>query len=512
MNRLKKIFNHLWENTSNSFIDSNTKKFVSQYFSLDGNHKYQTTLHTEVGSDDLIKCDGFMWDSKIIKFVEIKEENSNYNLYNSKKELILENKNLIDILTKIESKFKIEDYNINRTKCSEFTTNSNFLSNLNEPEIFKNAMKIDESDIFYIENTKNFIIKSKNLLYFESKIMIIENIIFNNNKITYLKLKPYITQINVNEKYDYVLKKLFDVIATKINGYLKSDIIKVLPFIFYHIHIIKVKDEHKILLNLHVAHEDKISKPFNYKKNKYNYKNLEDLKKSAMREHNHILLLDLDNIDNIDLYSIQQENIEKITKDNLMFNFTIGDNFGYLKYSLFGNIIGHLSYFNDTNNPMNITLEKPIPFIWFQKISIYEYIIGKMLVLLNFEKLSQGETGKKFIDHQFNTTLIWEDVDSLEMKAFESFGEEKTKLEKDAKETKELNNFLIEKIKDFHNQDEEILSIYNEIENLEKDYLKCENCISDKTKCGHMIMSYFLYDPIEIEEVNEIRNLYGGTI
>ena len=46
--------------------------------------------------------------------------------------------------------------------------------------------------------------------------------------------------------------------------YLKNNIINVLPFGFYHIHIIKVKDENKILLNLHAAYEDGVAKDFNY--------------------------------------------------------------------------------------------------------------------------------------------------------------------------------------------------------------------------------------------------------
>ena len=29
--------------------------------------------------------------------------------------------------------------------------------------------------------------------------------------------------------------------------------------------------------------------------------------------------------------------------------------------------------------------------------------------------------------------------------------------------------------------------------------------------CGHMSMTYFLYDPIQVEEVNVIANLYGGS-
>jgi hypothetical protein len=308
-----------------------------------------------------------------------------------------------------------------------------------------------------------------------------------------LKLKPYITQININEKYDDTLKKLFNVIAIKINTYFKNNLIKVLPFIFYHIHIIKVKDEHKILLNLHVAHEDNIPKNFNYNGDRYYKKDLISLKKSSMRDHNHLLLLDLDNIDNIDLYSIQQKNLENITKKNLMFKFTMGDDFGYLKYSLFGNIIGHLSYFNNENNPINITLEKSRPLTWYQKANLYEYIIGKMLVLLNFEKLSQGENGSLFIENQFSRTLKflqWGNDDNREA----------------------LNEHVREKIKQFHEKNEDILYIYDEIENLEKDYLKCENCIIDNSDCGHMIMSYFLYDPIEIEHKNTIKNLYGGKL
>jgi hypothetical protein len=511
LNKLKTFFNHLWENTSNSFIDSRTKKFASQYFLLDSNHKYQSTFHiTPEPENNLTKCDGFTWrfknerqniqkqkmepfdDYKIIKFIEILKKDGKYIYFNPDPKIKknVEENNINSILTEIIDKFRIDGSKY--TKCGQFVTNPEFFSNLRDPEIFKNVMKTDDSDVFYIEKTNNFIIKSKKLLYFESKIMIIEEYKIENDEITFLKLKPYINQINVNKQYDDVLKKLFNIISIKINLYLKKNIIKVIPFHFYHIHIVKVKDEHKILLVLHAANEDGIRKEFNFRGEHYNKYTEDQYNENDMRNHNHILLIDLDNIKNIDLYSIQDKNMRAITKKNLMFYFT-SPTFAYLKYSIFGNLIGHLSYFNDDDNPMNITLEKKLPLKWYQKASLYEYLIGKMLVLLNFEKLSTGKYGSLFIDNQFSQTLN-----------FLSWGTDNNR--------EELNEHSKESIKIFHQKDDDILFVYDEIEKLENDYLKCKNCVLDNTKCGHMIMSYFLYDPIEIDKKNIIKNLYGGTV
>lgn len=48
---------------------------------------------------------------------------------------------------------------------------------------------------------------------------------------------------------------------------------------------------------------------------------------------------------------------------------------------------------------------------------------------------------------------------------------------------------------------------------LEHKYLdECEKCkMETEDICGHMSMTYFLYDPIQVEEVNVIANLYGGS-
>lgn len=502
LNKMKDFFNHLWENTHQSFIDRDTNSFANKFFSLNGDHKYPTTISRLEGSNELNNCNGFTWTfknargidvNKVIKFIEIKENNGKYILFNSEDTINEVNDDLSTILELIGKKFVNDAGNYLKTKCSEFTTYAP-LSNLDNPEIFKNIMKNDNSDIFDIDEN-NFIIKSKKLLHTYGKIMIISDFIIENFKIKYLKLKPYITQINVNKIYDEILKKLFNVIACKINRYLNNFIIKVLPFRFYHIHIVKVKDEHKILLVLHVAYEDQIIDNFTYKGNNFERILFQDFTRQHMRYHNHILLLDLDNIKNMNLYSIKDTNLNEINRNNKMFLFTInGEEFGYLQYELFGDVIGNLSYYNDKNNPMNINLYKLKPIlykkiIWSQKASLYEYIIGKMLVLLNFEKLSDGPNGVNFINNQFSQKLNY------------SFWGDNI-----------LNEHGRENIKNFHEKDSDILFVYNEIEELELEYLKCKNCISDNTECGHMIMSYFLYDPIEIEEKNEIKKLYGGKL
>ena len=507
LNSIKIFFDYLWKNTSSSFIDNKTGKFASSYFLLDGNHRYPTTLHTESGKNELIKCEGFMWYNKIIQFIEINKNNNEYNAFsidsaNIRTEINKDIKqdeynvlqaDLYELLIKISKKFLIEDTNFFKDKCSDFTTNSNFLSNLKDPEIIKTAMKTSDDDIFFI-NDNCFIIKSKNLLYCDGKIMIIENMEFENDKIKYLKLKPPITQINTNAIYTPVLKKIFKVISTKLNKYLKKNVINVLPFGFYHIHIVKVKDEHKILLILHAAYEDNVAKDFNYNGHSFKKRMQENLNKNDIRDHNHIMIIDLDNIENMNLYSIRKNKINHINKTNKVLSFSIGDNFGFLKYSLFGSIIGHLSYFKDKDdsNPMNITLENQQSLKWNQQINIYEYIVGKLLVLLNFEKLSSDKSGKIFVENQFSRDTF-----------FESY---KTSDEWDI-----LNEYSINKIKEFHEKDDDILFIYNEIEQLENEYLKCNICIKDKTACGHMIMQYFLYDPITIQTDYLIPHLYGGN-
>ena len=101
-----------------------------------------------------------------------------------------------------------------------------------------------------------------------------------------------------------------------------------------------------------------------------------------------------------------------------------------------------------------------------------------LLLLLNISKLSEG---------------LLKNLFSVDKEYDKSFNEESKKL-----------------IKNFHKKNDEILEVYNEIKKLEEDYLNCSNCIEDKDKCGNMIMQYFLYDTIQIEDENVNSKLYGG--
>lgn len=123
-------------------------------------------------------------------------------------------------------------------------------------------------------------------------------------------------------------------------------------------------------------------------------------------------------------------------------------------------------------------------FTWKQKALLYEYIIGRMLFLINID-IILNDTHKKLLQNFLSRRNGYED--------------------------NELNKTLIfDFIKQIHTKNDTFLSLYNHIKSL--NYLdNCNNCKKeDETICGHMIMQYFLLDPIEIPEDKKEINLYGG--
>ena len=124
--------------------------------------------------------------------------------------------------------------------------------------------------------------------------------------------------------------------------------------------------------------------------------------------------------------------------------------------------------------------------IWWEDADIYEYIVGKFLILLNFDKLGEGNTGKDFIKNKFSVS---EDYNH------------------------KFDEFAKKKIIEFHTKNDDILDIYNCVSAIEEEYLSnCDNCKAENDDvCGHMIMQYFLYDPITIQPSQILPNLYGGN-
>jgi hypothetical protein len=131
-----------------------------------------------------------------------------------------------------------------------------------------------------------------------------------------------------------------------------------------------------------------------------------------------------------------------------------------------------------------ITNPKQFIFEWKQNAYLYEYIIGRMLILINIDILLNDTNNEilQIILSRKNTFQI--NQQNIEL----------------------INNF----IKQIHQRNDTFLSLYNHIKSL--NYLDtCKNCVKeDDTTCGHMIMQYFLFDPIEVPEEKKEINLYGG--
>ena len=123
-------------------------------------------------------------------------------------------------------------------------------------------------------------------------------------------------------------------------------------------------------------------------------------------------------------------------------------------------------------------------FKWKQKAALYEYIIGRMLFLVNIDIILNDEN-KGLLENFLSRENGYQDS--------------------------KLNEDLIDNIiKQIHQRNDDFLSLYNNIKS--KNYLDdCDNCKKeDETICGHMIMQYFYYDPIEVPDEKKEINLYGG--
>ena len=123
-------------------------------------------------------------------------------------------------------------------------------------------------------------------------------------------------------------------------------------------------------------------------------------------------------------------------------------------------------------------------FTWKQKAYLYEYIIGRMLILVNID-IILNDTNKNLLQNFLSRENGYQ------------YSELKEKL-------------IYDSIKQIHTKNDTFLSLYNHIKSL--NYLdNCNNCKKeDETMCGHMIMQYFLLDPIEVPDEKKEINLYGG--
>jgi len=144
-------------------------------------------------------------------------------------------------------------------------------------------------------------------------------------------------------------------------------------------------------------------------------------------------------------------------------------------------IINFIRLSKITGYDLEIIYDKNIYRDWIQKIGLYDYIVEKFLLYLNFDKID-----KNLLDNHFSRTQNYNS------------------------NIQEYKNLSLDDITNFHNQDDTLLNIYNEVELINEQLDKQNRPAENDQSCGNMILLYFLYDPIQIEEKHILNDLYGG--
>jgi len=209
---------------------------------------------------------------------------------------------------------------------------------------------------------------------------------------------------------------------------------------------------------MHVIHLNDYDDPFLSKKNF----NIE-----SKIEINEIFINFLASIFNVYLLSIETD--KKSELKEMLVNEII--------YS----IINFIRLSKITGYDLEIIYDKNIYRDWIQKIGLYDYIVEKFLLYLNFDKID-----KNLLDNHFSRTQNYNS------------------------NIQEYKNLSLDDITNFHNQDDTLLNIYNEVELINEQLDKQNRPAENDQSCGNMIMQYFLYDPIQIEEKHILNDLYGG--
>ena len=111
---------------------------------------------------------------------------------------------------------------------------------------------------------------------------------------------------------------------------------------------------------------------------------------------------------------------------------------------------------------------------WYQNAYIYEYIVGRFLILMNFKTIMSN---KKFRDNILSRIEGWNNM---------------------------MDDYAIEIIKQIHMKDDNILELFNHITSI-----YCSSVV-EKNSDDNMIMQYFCYDPLIVEESKKVV-LYGGN-
>lgn len=183
-----------------------------------------------------------------------------------------------------------------------------------------------------------------------------------------------------------------------------------------------------------------------------------------------------------------------------------------LTYELYHAILHSARISINTNITIFDVIENKNNARWTQNALLYEYINGRLLILLFFDLIFSDDETKEITNNLLSLIYGWDMLNNdysdkakyianniQNINYLKNNGQEKT-----LKILKKIHDVFYGNIKKYLDKDKD------KSKNKSKDKSKDKD--KDKSKNENLIQQYFLFDPMQIEEKHKIPTLYGGKI
>ncbi len=378
----KQLFNRHFDF---NYSDLNIQKYSSKYYNVDDDKKIlSATNKIKIKNDDVdinggvIHIEKKTWEENPKDCIIYK-----LALYDSNDKMI-KNYNY-KTLEEAFNKFINTTYNFECKSCKTFTSDGLNLQSFCKFDFnnIKNLL-IEPSDTV-IELTRNCVyIQNKNIIIYERTIYA-GKLIYDNNQLKTIIIYPQINFLVPKQNYSDSLKTLFENTSSLLTNYNTLDIsfnkflqsnsqgfenkqvkdrinnIELLPFNFYHLHLIKVNNEPRdFLFVVHGKYEDYLfgtpDEIWTYDGKKIFKKDISNINPNIIKRiHNYFIHIKLNDAGGIIFKKLYILNISNINKLDEFFSANIS-----FKYTLFGDPIYAFNYIDNKENVLVINENRTI--------------------------------------------------------------------------------------------------------------------------------------------------------
>ncbi len=389
ISKTREIFNRYFDF---NYSDLNIQKYNPKYYYADTSNntlsvtnKIKINIKNATGKNEVDVDGGFIH----IERIKSEEKSIIYKMAICDSSNVMIKYYNFNTLEEAFEKFTTTTYNFECKDCREFTSSGrNIISVCNfDFNNIKNLL-IEPSDNVIELTKKCTYIQNKNIIIYDQNIYV-GNVVYENGEVKNIIIYPKIQFLVPKQNYSNSLKNLFENTSSLLTSYNTHDIsfnkfvethnsgfrvkeikdrinnIELLPFNFYHLHLIKVNREPRdFLFIVHGKYEDHTmgtgDEIWTYDGKRIIKKDLYGVHNNIIqRIHNYFIHIKLNDAGEILFKKIYVLNIQNINKLNDFFSGNIS-----FKYILFGDPIYSFNYIDNKENVLlayeNIDIEPNI--------------------------------------------------------------------------------------------------------------------------------------------------------